>query len=227
MPDNLIAKEALMRITLVYDNSAYSSDCIADWGFACLIEGSGMPRVLFDTGANGKILLSNIQVLGIDPKSIDLLVISHDHWDHTGGLSDLLHVNNTLTLYVPEHFPDVPLSDNIVRVSGACALSDGIYTTGVLDGIEQSLVFTTGKTNVVIVGCSHPGADKILQVSSQWGMPGALIGGLHGFSRFEVLDGLSLICACHCTQHQSQIQQRFPKTAIPGGAGRIITIQSD
>ena len=46
-----------------------------------MIQGSGMPSILFDTGAQGRILLSNLKALEIDPLSIDLVFISHGHFD--------------------------------------------------------------------------------------------------------------------------------------------------
>jgi len=90
-----------MRITVVYDNEAREKGLRADWGFSCLIESQDMPQILFDTGASGSILLHNMKRLELDPNAIDIIVISHAHGDHTGGLSHILEANDHAEIYLP------------------------------------------------------------------------------------------------------------------------------
>jgi 7,8-dihydropterin-6-yl-methyl-4-(beta-D-ribofuranosyl)aminobenzene 5'-phosphate synthase len=90
-----------MKITIVYDNESYGKGLQADWGFSCLVEVENTPKILFDTGANGEILLSNMERLHIDPQAIEEVFISHGHFDHIGGLSAFLKVNSDVKLYVP------------------------------------------------------------------------------------------------------------------------------
>ena len=59
-----------MKITLIYDNEVYREGLRADWGFSCLVEVEDQPRILFDTGANGKILLGNMEKLDIEPEAV-------------------------------------------------------------------------------------------------------------------------------------------------------------
>jgi len=61
---------------------------IGEWGFSALIEANGR-RVLFDTGAAPDTVLRNAEQLGIDLSSVTDVVLSHFHWDHTGGLVTL------------------------------------------------------------------------------------------------------------------------------------------
>src|SRR3990172_6002964 len=93
-----------VRITIIYDNNPMIEGLQTDWGFACLVE-VGKTKLLFDTGDNGNILLSNMARLGIDPKSIDFIFLSHFHHDHTGGLSEFLKKNPDVTIYYPQSFP--------------------------------------------------------------------------------------------------------------------------
>ncbi|MHA1304513.1 MAG: MBL fold metallo-hydrolase [Candidatus Heimdallarchaeaceae archaeon] len=58
-------------------------------GQSFYIEANGK-KFLFDIGTVGKDVLSNMHILGIDPNEIDLLVLSHGHYDHTSGLPEFL-----------------------------------------------------------------------------------------------------------------------------------------
>jgi len=69
-----------IQITVVYDNNPFDQRLQTAWGFACLIEGTEK-TVLFDTGENGGILLSNMLKLAIKPIQVDTVVISHAHHD--------------------------------------------------------------------------------------------------------------------------------------------------
>ncbi len=88
------------RITILYDAFGARDDLQRDWGFSALVE-TGGKRILFDTGNNADIFARNAAVLGIDLRTIDLVVISHRHGDHTAGLSHLLSVNPNVTVYAP------------------------------------------------------------------------------------------------------------------------------
>jgi 7,8-dihydropterin-6-yl-methyl-4-(beta-D-ribofuranosyl)aminobenzene 5'-phosphate synthase len=61
---------------------------IGEWGFSAVVEANGR-RLLFDTGAAPDTVLRNAEALGIDLSSITDVVLSHFHWDHTGGLVTL------------------------------------------------------------------------------------------------------------------------------------------
>ncbi|MCD6386661.1 MBL fold metallo-hydrolase [Candidatus Sumerlaeota bacterium] len=213
-----------MKITLIYDNEVYQKGLKSDWGFACLVEVENTPRILFDTGANGKILLSNMKKLNIDPSTIEEVFISHAHWDHTGGLSDFLKQNNRVKVYIPASCPEPHGAQEVVKVEKAIQIHENVFSTGELAGVEQSLVVKTEKGLVVVVGCSHPGVGTILNSASNFGNLHAIVGGLHGFNEFDLLNKLELVCACHCTQFKSKIKDLFPQKYIDGGAGKVIEI---
>ncbi len=212
-----------MKITIIYDNTAFRKDLQADWGFSALVEVKER-KILFDTGANGNILLSNMEKLKLDPKEIEDVFISHLHWDHTGGLSSFLRLNNKVKLWIPSYFSEAKNAREVIEVKNPRKLYEGIYSTGELDGIEQSLCVQTGKGIVIVVGCSHPRMEHILKTASQFGKVYGIIGGLHGTSP-ESLKELDLICPTHCTQYKSQIRSLYPEKYIEGGAGKIIEIK--
>ena len=210
-----------MKITIIYDNTSFEKDLQADWGFSCLVEEKDTPRILFDTGANGKILLSNMEKLKIDPLSIEEVFISHLHWDHVGGLSELLKINpNIKKIYVPS---SIGLENEVV-LKEPTKIHKNIFSTGELEGIEQSMGVITGKGVVLIVGCSHPYMGTILETARQFGEIYAVIGGMHGFSEFELFKDRNLICPTHCTQHKKELERLYPEKYLEGGAGRVIEI---
>ena len=211
-----------MKITIIYDNSAFREDLQADWGFSALLEIKER-NILFDTGANGTILLSNMEQLKVNPRDIEDIFISHLHWDHTGGLSSFLRLNNEVKLWIPSYFSEAEEAREFIEVKKPSKIYEGIYSTGELEAIEQSLCVETEKGIVIIVGCSHPRMEHILETASQFGKIYGIIGGLHG-TRPNALRNLSLICATHCTQRKSEIKSLYPEKYLEGGAGRVIEI---
>jgi 7,8-dihydropterin-6-yl-methyl-4-(beta-D-ribofuranosyl)aminobenzene 5'-phosphate synthase len=212
-----------MKVTIIYDNETWQPGLEAAWGFSCLVEANGR-RLLFDTGGRGAILLQNMATLNLDPRSFSEIFISHDHWDHLGGLADLLRLNHDVRVYLPGSCSRPPEAREVISVKGPLEIPENFFSTGELPGAEQSLVVRTEKGLAVICGCSHPGVGVILEAASRFGQVSALIGGLHGFKEYEVLADLKLICPCHCTQHQAEIMARYPETAVSGGAGKVLEI---
>jgi len=208
-----------MKITIVYDNEVRKSGLGAGWGFSSLVETETAPPLLFDTGADGATLFHNMKKLGIDPGHIGIIVISHAHGDHTGGLWDILEVNRDARVYVPASSGIEIPGRKVTAVTESIRLSETLFSTGELKGIEQSLVLKTGKGVLVVVGCSHPGVGEIINAASEFGKVYGIVGGFHGFHDFDKLRGLSLICPCHCTQYKSEIRRLFPEQCVECGAG--------
>ncbi len=212
-----------MKITIIYDNTLFQPGLKSDWGFSALVE-TGDHNILFDTGANGSILLNNMKKLDIDPTGIDEVFISHDHFDHVGGLSSFLNKNNNVTIYVPVSLRGVCNARKVIHVDQAIKIHENVFSTGELDNIEQSMAVSTDKGLVLIAGCSHPEMKHILDAASQFGEIYAIIGGLHGFNEFYLFKDFGMICPTHCTQHITEIQNLYPDRYVEGGAGRSIEI---
>ncbi len=212
-----------MKVTIIYDNTAFREDLQPDWGFAALVEVENTPKILFDTGTDGEVLLDNMEKLGLDPATIEEVFISHAHFDHTGGIPEFLKANQKAKFYVPPSFRG-PGNRDVISVAGPSKIHENVISTGELDGIEQSMGVITDKGIIVIDGCSHPYMGHILDAARQFGEVYGIIGGLHGFSEFELFKGLKLICPTHCTQHKAEIKSLYAQEYIEGGAGRVIEI---
>lgn len=212
----------MIKITIIYDNLTLRKDLIGDWGFSCLVEAHGK-KILFDTGAQGPILLHNMARLDIAPEDVDEVFISHPHFDHTGGLSDFLRCRQ-VKVYVPACLM-VPLNGvSFFSIKDPVEILTNIFSTGQLGGFEQSLIVRCGDGVAVIVGCSHPDIGTILHRAAEVGKVTALIGGLHGFSEFALLQDIETVCPTHCSVHAGKIKTLFPEKTIEGGAGRIIIL---
>ncbi|MBN2477776.1 MBL fold metallo-hydrolase [Candidatus Micrarchaeota archaeon] len=192
-----------MKITIVYDNEA-EGGLEKDWGFSCFIEAE--KNILFDCGTDGGMLLRNMKKLGIDPGSIDSVIISHTHLDHIGGLNKLLEKTKKIRLYLPEDFEIksekceitvVKEKEEICREISAKVLSDGIR--------EEYIMIKTKKGLVVITGCAHPGLENIIDDAKKYGKIYAIIGGFHGFGRLEKLKEIEMVIPCHCTSQKKDI----------------------
>lgn len=77
-----------IAVTVLAENTAGGRDVLAEHGLSLWIE-LGASRVLFDTG-QGRVLQPNASSLGVSLAGTDAIVLSHGHYDHTGGLGDVL-----------------------------------------------------------------------------------------------------------------------------------------
>ena len=92
--------EVLMkaRVTVLSENSVIQSGpLIGEHGFSAFVE-RGDEKVLFDTG-QGYALFHNARILGVNLASVDKIILSHGHYDHTGGLSELLKCGGSRDIY--------------------------------------------------------------------------------------------------------------------------------
>ena len=166
----LFNPDTAIRFTILYDNYVYFQGTRADWGFSCLIEGTEQ-TILFDTGLYPNILLQNIEQLNVDIGEIDVIVISHNHGDHTGGLFTILDQNPNVVVYLPQSFPNDFVQNvqnrgaQVVLVDDSVSICNSVYSTGEMGSRirEQSLVLDTSEGLIVITGCSHPGIVRIVQ----------------------------------------------------------------
>jgi len=163
-----------VRVTILCENSVVRPmGVIGEHGFAALVE-RGDEKVLFDTG-QGYALLHNARIMGFDLSGVNDVVLSHGHYDHTGGLAELLKAGGERDIYAhPGIFvarywkgPDgvmkpigIPFNRDYLEGLGAefhlsrkaQEVSDGILTTGEIKRVT-----------------SFEGGDKTMFLSSEPG----------------------------------------------------------
>ncbi len=131
-----------VRITVIVENTAQGAGMLAEHGLAYWIEWNGQ-RVLFDTG-QGKVLESNAEQLGIPFRKTDAVVLSHGHYDHTGGLAEVLNSDRPIAVYLHP----TALATRFVRNKDGSGREIGIPLASkqALRQRVQELVWTEGPT---------------------------------------------------------------------------------
>lgn len=93
-----------VTLTNVYDAFGFERRGLTQhFGFSTVIEYKGK-NILFDAGTDARLFESNLKSLKIDLRKIDIAVVSHGHYDHTGGFDYLLSVNPKVKIYLPNDF---------------------------------------------------------------------------------------------------------------------------
>jgi 7,8-dihydropterin-6-yl-methyl-4-(beta-D-ribofuranosyl)aminobenzene 5'-phosphate synthase len=238
--------EGNVSIIIVYDNYRVNPDLTTCWGFGCVIR-TPTKNILFDTGGVSSILLSNMEKMNVDPKNIDIVIISHIHGDHVGGLNGFLEKNGDVIVYIPSSFPN-SIRKNIKSygaefqdVKNSMQISDDAFTTGQMGTWlkEQSLVLNTKEGLIVITGCAHPGIENVAKRAKQI-LPNKniylVMGGFHlsGASDSKlksVLKGLrnlgvQKVAPSHCSGDRCRklFKEEYKEDYIESGVGRIITL---
>ncbi|MHA1409871.1 MAG: MBL fold metallo-hydrolase [Candidatus Odinarchaeia archaeon] len=220
-----------MKLKIIYDNTAVDG-FTPSHGFSCLFELED-GYFLFDTGWNGEILLDNLRRFNIDLKKIKYLFLSHFHWDHIGGVAQILKYAKPqvflLKSFSNNFKKEVLKITKITEITRSEMILPGIFTTGELKESsnkipEQSLVVKTDENTLLITGCAHPGLENIIDAAMKIDKITFVLGGFHGFKNFEVLDKIPHIAPTHCTKYKEEIIKRYLKKAVRVGAGTTLTI---
>lgn len=84
----------------LYDAFSKDTSLTKDFGFSCITKYLGK-TILFDAGSNAEIFKKNTSKLGIDLSKVDIVVVSHAHFDHLNGIDYLLKINPSVKIYFP------------------------------------------------------------------------------------------------------------------------------
>ncbi len=197
-----------LEIISLYEEASNNAGLISGHGVSYLLRTDSV-TILMDVGDNpdGASLppfAQNMQALGISAEDIDVIVISHPHPDHVGGVTAWyaktvsLGLTSNALAGIPIYVPSVSWQSNnpsTVTSKVPVQLSPDAATIGVISypevfplslyepkGIEQALVVNVaGEGLVLITGCGHPGLERLFgRVESLYDIPiVGVVGGLH------------------------------------------------
>ena len=227
----LAQREAHMKVTILCENTVGHRIGLGEHGFSVLIE-TGHGNYLFDTGRGDSVIRNSLE-LKKDLRPIKKIFLSHGHYDHTGGLPEVLKLRGKVDVHAHPHvfldrvhvvdengketkrFVGIQFKKSYLELLGAnfilnrefVQVEEEIFLTGevprktsfekldpklfaMTDGKtspdvfldDQSLVLTTQRGLLVILGCAHSGVINILNhVISKTGKDKfyAIIGGTH------------------------------------------------
>lgn len=233
----------MISLSIVFDNYAYKEGFPTLWGFSCFVQ---TPEVsfLFDTGSNGRVLLRNMQRMGIDLTQADSVILSHPHWDHIGGIDSVLEAHPDVTLFVPSSLSKFMIRDLETQSLGVTVIDEhaqeilpNVYTTGIMGEIgEQAIIVDTPQGLIVLTGCAHPGIVQIAQraINLLHKPIHLLMGGFHLMHEpaehiaavIDTLDALGVqqVCPTHCSGDLAiaMFKTHFGERCFKGGTGQQI-----
>jgi 7,8-dihydropterin-6-yl-methyl-4-(beta-D-ribofuranosyl)aminobenzene 5'-phosphate synthase len=209
-------------VTQVVENTAGSPGLLAEHGVAFHIDADGR-QLLFDTG-QGFSLIHNAKRLGLDLTQVDSIILSHGHYDHTGGLVEALSLTGRVKLYLhPQalatkcnrHGKDisapiavesqlVPLVDQLVYTRMPVELFPGAFVTGEIP--RTNLIEDTGGPFYQDEACSEP--DELLDDQALF---------------FDTSEGLVVLLGCghsgviNTMQYIQQLSDKHEIHAVIGG----------
>lgn len=236
-----------IKLTILVDDlNGAEPGYLKSFGFSLLIELNNQ-KILFDTGTKANILLKNLATYGVHPSEINIIILSHNHYDHTNGLSGILKYNPDVSVYVHKYWkkPVKKIGDSfphknmiIIEKGGIIKeLGDNVYITNAYmtpdyGGIyEQACYIKVNDAFILISGCCHPGLNSFLKDREFLEIPDKaplhLIGGFHGF-KFSDEEAILInpyiysLTLCHCTKNIKIFKTQFKEKCNIGILGKTI-----
>ena len=235
-----------IKLSVIYNKVPFDSRLKTGDGFSCIIEGMEK-TILFDTGHdfNPTVrMLYNMKLMGIAPKSVDMVFLSHIH--KFAGLEDFLSQNSNVAVYLLEsdsesweqHIKKVRAEYKPIKEPAK--LLDRVHSTGEMGSFpeEQGLIIETSEGFLIISSCAHPGIVNIVRKSKELLNDDVLLimGGFHLYAESKqqieaIVDelkklGVKKVAPSDCTGKEATelFRKAWGNNFLEGGLGAVIEV---
>lgn len=235
-----------MGIKIVAIGSKKIQIFFKNWGVSFLIG----DNLLFDTFGNTNILAKNMKLMNISSLDLKYIVISHEHWDHTNGLWQILEQNPSVKVFIcpgsSQKFKDKmkQFHTDTVEINRLTEIKKNVFSTGEIAGEytgkpmpEQTLIIKNDNLTI-ITGCAHPGVIRIIEETKK-NLPQPIhlvIGGFHLMNKDERFIELVVrkfrelevgkVAPTHCTGKNAEniFRKEYKDNFLEVETGKIIEI---
>lgn len=237
-----------MQIKVIFDKVAVDKSLHVGWGVSFLLD----DKILFDTGEKGEWLIDNLKLLKVDINNLEGVIISHDHWDHWGGLWDLLKQRKGVTVYICPNFSQefkkkaLELGAKLIEIEKLTEIIPSVFSSGEIAGAyhekymaEQAVILKTKNGITIITGCAHPGIINMIEkIKAKFSSEQIYlaIGGFHLVESdnraIEIVAenfkkmGIAKAGATHCSGEKAEeiFKKIYQENFIPIRVGSVINI---
>ena len=167
-----------MRIINLVENELGESGCEAAHGLSFYVETENH-KLLFDSSPS-ELVIRNAQKLGVDLTTIDTVILSHSHYDHSGGILPFVELNPQAKIYMQHNaggeyyafdgeekgYRYIGIDKKILSLPSTNKrlreLCDGQYIQDEFHH-EQNLLLTAGGKKILFCGCAHNGILNVME----------------------------------------------------------------
>lgn len=128
-----------MRIVTLMENTTCREALSCEHGLSLYIE-TGKNKLLFDAGQTGAFG-ENAKKMGVDLAAVDHAILSHGHYDHSGGMERFLEINQTAKIYVNQNGvkPHYSGAGGYIGIAPALMESDRLVFTKDVHKISEGI----------------------------------------------------------------------------------------
>lgn len=129
-----------MKIITLLENTTREPSLAAEHGLSVYIE-TARHHILADTGASDRTW-ENARALGVDLSAIDIVMLSHGHWDHSGGIMGFNAYNKTANIYMrPSAFNDYRHDERYIGIDPAIRALPSVRFTESVHRLDSEISF--------------------------------------------------------------------------------------